>query len=302
MARASTTPDLTTEVAQTVDYEGGLPDNLDKAVGHEDILRTGKKMANDFRDGLWTFFEDLRQATVGDEAELAGQQVMPGHSPQIRRHNSTLSTASTASVRTARKKDSKNSLRPSSRGSTTTAAGNKERVEARRPSPNQARKHVKSATQGALPDLADPTFWTEHGITTAQTTPATVPKKSPTVRGHAKTASKAISSASSDAWDTWEDSPKDSRSSSAASDVNTLPSSVSGPTSPRSSAEKKDPIPWPALSKFGPATLKRTASHLMSEWEKSLTPSPGKEYTGQEDYLGLGAEAAATQSVSGKRE
>lgn len=66
--------------------------------------------------------------------------------------------------------------------------------------------------------------------------------------------------------------------------------------------EKKDPIPWPALSKLGPATLRRTASHLMSEWEKSLTPPPGQEYMGQEDYLGLSAEAAAMGGAgAGKR-
>jgi hypothetical protein len=31
------------------------------------LLRTSKQMASDFREGLWTFFEDLRQATVGEE-------------------------------------------------------------------------------------------------------------------------------------------------------------------------------------------------------------------------------------------
>lgn len=32
------------------------------------ILETGKQLVGDFRDGLWTFLEDLRQATVGEEA------------------------------------------------------------------------------------------------------------------------------------------------------------------------------------------------------------------------------------------
>lgn len=32
------------------------------------LIRTGKQMAEDFKEGLWTFIEDLRQATVGDEA------------------------------------------------------------------------------------------------------------------------------------------------------------------------------------------------------------------------------------------
>lgn len=32
------------------------------------ILDTGKQLVGDFRQGFWTFFEDLRQATVGEEA------------------------------------------------------------------------------------------------------------------------------------------------------------------------------------------------------------------------------------------
>lgn len=34
----------------------------------DDILETGKQLVGDLREGLWTFFEDLKQATVGDEA------------------------------------------------------------------------------------------------------------------------------------------------------------------------------------------------------------------------------------------
>jgi hypothetical protein len=116
-----------------------------------------------------------------------------------------------------------------------------------------------------------------------------------------------------EAWDAWDEGSPD-----------TLPTSVSNMTSPRLSVEsnfdygpndtikprnnrhsvgasgKKDPIPWPALSNLGPKALRRTASHLMSEWEKSLTPSPTKDYRDSDDYLGLGAEAAAAE-VSGER-
>ena len=35
------------------------------------ILETGKQLVGDFRQGLWTFFEDLKQVTVGDEAASA---------------------------------------------------------------------------------------------------------------------------------------------------------------------------------------------------------------------------------------
>ena len=38
------------------------------------ILETGKQLVGDFRQGLWTFFEDLRQVTVGDEAAGASNQ------------------------------------------------------------------------------------------------------------------------------------------------------------------------------------------------------------------------------------
>ncbi|KAK5116155.1 hypothetical protein LTR62_008481 [Meristemomyces frigidus] len=301
MARTSTTPDLTTEVARTAKASIDLSDSLEKSLDHEALLQTGKKMATDFRDGLWTFLDDLRQATVGDEA-TQHQAILPSTSPDLRRHGSN---------RTLRSRASKPRLRPSS----------KDCQAVKTPSPARS-KHVKSATQSALPDLADPGFWSEHGVDTA--TPAVAPvKKSPTVRGNHKftPVTKVTSITSTDAWDTWEDSsPHPSRSSSTASEQTTTtgPSSTtsaassclkpipkSNPTSKIStgsaiksvpstklkwtSSEEKDPLPWPTLSQFGPATLRRTASHLMSEWEKSLTPSPGKEYRGEgEDLFGLG--------------
>ncbi|KAK4565810.1 hypothetical protein LTR86_003659 [Recurvomyces mirabilis] len=305
LARTSTTPDLTTEISRSAKPSIDLSDSLEKSIDHEALLQTGKKMATDFRDGLWTFLEDLRQATVGDEA-TQHQSVVPGASPTLRRH---------ASTRTVQSRSSKTRLRPASKDRGTKT-------------PSPSRKHAKSATQGSLPDLANPNFWNEHGVdaTTPVACAATV-KKSPTSRGqHKTTPAKAGSVTSNDAWDAWDeaaDSPHASRSSSTASDTTTLPSTVSGsgPASPAvrlshesaakfstspcestptktTPALKKDPLPWPALSKFGPATLRRTASHLMNEWEKSLTPSPGKEFTGQEDYLGLNAEHISAPRTS----
>jgi len=43
-------------------------------------------------------------------------------------------------------------------------------------------------------------------------------------------------------------------------------------------------IPWPALTKLTPGNLRRTASHLMNEWERSLTP-PAEDTHTQTDYL-----------------
>ena len=46
------------------------------------FLETGKQLVGDFRQGLWTFFEDLRQVTVGDEAvRSSGSRTMAFDSP-----------------------------------------------------------------------------------------------------------------------------------------------------------------------------------------------------------------------------
>ncbi|KAK0344699.1 hypothetical protein LTR91_009507 [Friedmanniomyces endolithicus] len=326
LARASTTPDLTTEIADSADPGLELSDNFDKAQ-LDPLIQQGRKIASDLGSGLWTFFEDLRQATVGDEATQAAstnrQPVLPAKkqgSGQARTGRSTLRPAPAVTADKTRS------------------------AAAKTPSP--ARRHVKSATQGALPDLADPSFFSEQAVGVI-TTPVKTMKKSPAVRGghgHTRaTPSKSLSTTSMDSpWDTWPDndttltssSPSKRRTSrsDSSSDASTatttttlpftLPSAVSSPRPSFADSrsrppgppqgtekEKKEPIPWPALSKFGPATLRRTASHLMSEWERSLTPSPGKELRGQEDYLGfgagvgmsgMGAEAAAFGRVGGK--
>jgi hypothetical protein len=46
---------------QSLDLPTTRPKNQDV------LLKTGKQMAEDFRDGLWNFIEDLKQATVGED-------------------------------------------------------------------------------------------------------------------------------------------------------------------------------------------------------------------------------------------
>lgn len=48
------------DTSVTHDTAGGQPKEV--------FLETGKQFVGDLREGLWTFFEDLRQATVGEEA------------------------------------------------------------------------------------------------------------------------------------------------------------------------------------------------------------------------------------------
>ena len=45
---------------------GGFPTSTHGT--KDDLVNTGKQFVGDIREGLWTFIEDLRQATVGDEA------------------------------------------------------------------------------------------------------------------------------------------------------------------------------------------------------------------------------------------
>lgn len=258
-----------------------LSNGYEQSVDPEALIRAGKQVATGLKDGLWTFWEDLRQATVGEESAAV-------HPPQRK--------SSTQTLRTTRKQSSKSSLRDSSRSSSRKGS------TVRRPvSPSK-----KQTSSAGLPDLANPTFWTDHGIAVSQSTP--VSKKTAKQTKSAETSKRL--SAVSDGWDTWDDSPQQSRSSSSVtSETATLPSTVSG--SPRNSMNanrdsrdlsKKDAIPWPALKKSGLGTLRRTASHLLTEWEKSLTPSPGEESYRGEDYLGASAEAAAYSAVKGKND
>ncbi|GAB7360680.1 hypothetical protein MBLNU230_g0559t1 [Neophaeotheca triangularis] len=308
--RASTTPDLTKEVVENVDAEGDL---TTQAVDREALIKGGRQMATHFKDGLWTFFEDLRQATIGDEASQAQHVSSRRESVQ--------------SLRSAQKQAGKNLLRSSSRTSTISTGS----TETRRPgakSPLQTRtspSQTPKAEEPSLMDLQTSNLVHYETLATLEATPARVKKPSSSSHGHAK----KNSIHSDDGWSLWAEgnqsptttadpsSQNSGASSSATSDSATLPSTNA--TSARnslttgapetlerqahstigSSSGSKEPLPWPALSKYGPAQLKRTASNLMSEWESTLTQSPGTEYTGQEDYLGLGAEAAASEIGKG---
>ncbi|KAJ6256668.1 hypothetical protein Dda_8533 [Drechslerella dactyloides] len=63
-------------------YEPLKPTTPGKKVGHQEaLIATGKQMAEDFKEGLWTFIEDLRQATVGEEMAANGQKQAASSSP-----------------------------------------------------------------------------------------------------------------------------------------------------------------------------------------------------------------------------
>ncbi|KAK2733105.1 hypothetical protein FQN57_002316 [Myotisia sp. PD_48] len=222
----------------------------------EALVRTGKQMATDFRDGLYTFLDDIRQATVGEEGI-----------------NGTATRSSQAQLRVqqsgANTPNSSRSMASSRTGRSTVA---------------------KSAT-GSNPTAtaADVSFWGEFGIIDVEAATTNNTANTAKTRQGGSPAAPNLMDVD-DNWDIWDTpQPKTHTPSSSSS---TFPSKrehspSTNASSPRTSAsltdfkpidpeqntgDQSDGIPWPALSKLTPSKLTRTASNLMAEWERSLSP------------------------------
>ncbi|PYH46302.1 uncharacterized protein BP01DRAFT_355943 [Aspergillus saccharolyticus JOP 1030-1] len=243
------------------------------------IVRTGKQMASDLREGLWTFLEDIRQATVGEEGISATEA---RGVPPVRQR---VSSSSTSRSRDRLSVYGGTSLSRSSSGSKGSGGKN-------------SGKDSKST------DI-DSSFWSEFGIDPPG-------QKSPRAHGPATTPSRPNEprwgdhSNPPDVEDNWEwESPKPKKTHTPSSSRSTLEtkhdqSPMTQNSSPRTSASfgdwrplhdtsipdpsVSDGIPWPAMTKLAPSRLTRTASNLMAEWERSLSPSPEqKEFFGKDD-------------------
>ncbi|KAI4744497.1 hypothetical protein E4T50_05136 [Aureobasidium sp. EXF-12298] len=279
--RVPTDADLTTEVVRTAD------DAIDLGLPREVLLNTGKRMASDFRDGLWTFIEDLRQATVGDEGINGTTSRTQSRSPN-------------PSSRTPVPQPNPSNLKPSpnTQPLKRSATTGRRRTDSRSPAPS-------TAEEIAYLDIGN-SFWSEH-----ESKPATVLHRKPSKKSMKPPSVKAkrASTNSLDTWENWETTvpttsdPKPSRSNSSVSEPHSSPDD--GTDSPRTSlsssreTSKRDSLPWPALNKLAPSNLRRTASHLMNEWERSLTPSPGlspviADKDAKCDYLGRAVSPAGS--------
>jgi hypothetical protein len=231
------------------------------------LLRTGKQMATDIRDGLWTFFEDIRQATIGEEATMSPGNASQQKGPKPLKRSNTTGTASSRYARAGR-------------ASTTT----------------NAPRNRQDAPHDTLIDIGG-SFWRENGVETPVS--KVKEKAKPSKHAGSKKTASPLPSGELDAepWDNWDtpirrtpssQTPHSDNSSSeeqadSASDGMSTPmtdehSRPTPRTSTSSIGNKRNSIPWPDLEKLTPGNLKRTASHLMREWEKSLTPSPGESY------------------------
>ena len=232
-------------------------------------MQAGKQMATDWKDGLWTFFEDLKQATVGDDVRNA-----QGPWPGLPRKNST-----------------------------TDGLKRKQGPLKLRPGVNQSGP-IKPSDDAPLIDAASE-FWKEHGLDTPKDL------ENPSIKRHVKqqTPQKA-QILDDDSWDNW-DTPSPSHTKKSSSGENSTSSTSPGASSPATSLEatprastssapsetrRRESLAWPALTKLGPAQLRRTASHLLSEWERSLTP-PAEEVAKQKKPFDAADDRTAEQEM-----
>ncbi|RFU33444.1 hypothetical protein B7463_g2866, partial [Scytalidium lignicola] len=214
-----------------------------------------KQIADDVKAGLWTFLEDLRQATVGDEA-ITGVKKQPNTNNDAQ-HNGI------------NRKASKGSLSGSSNGrGKAQVHTNKEKSEPRT-------WDTLTGNNAALFDVAG-TLWEDQTRQSLKGTKAT--------RKQAKSLSlaPAVVSDFDDDWSNWDSPPPKSPTrwsgSTAASDTAITPLKAGvDEDDTKNIEETTHEITWPGLDQLTPGHLKRTVTTLMSEWEKALTPPASTE-------------------------
>ncbi|KAF3406469.1 hypothetical protein DPV78_001332 [Talaromyces pinophilus] len=266
----------------------------------EALLRTGRQMASDLREGLWTFLEDIRQATVGEEGISAtrNRTLQPPTSSTPRSRSGQRSERSVTPVR--RRDQNGNSI-----GRTSSSSSLSKDALASRKTGNN------NSSSPSPPTGTEVSFWSEFGVDTPgqklkpkQTKQATAVAASNTQNGQKESANsnQLEVEEEEDDWNNWDTPQPDKKSHTPSSSRSTVTSKIDQSpstqlSSPRTSAsfgerntdEAERPrtdngIPWPALSKFTASQLTRTASSLMDEWEKSLTSTSSSAKAEQDDW------------------
>lgn len=122
----------------------------------EALLQTGRQMASDFKEGFWTFLEDIRQATVGDEGiygtEARGLQPPSSKSQQRSSSRSSRSERST----TPSERRELPGISADRVKSTATSSSSKDKEGSSKTSGNKTTPRKNQETS----------FWSEFGIDT----------------------------------------------------------------------------------------------------------------------------------------
>lgn len=244
LIRAETTPNPTTSSSsKTATYSNSTDVPLTTSPASPtrpkgDILNPAKQLVGDFREGLWTFFEDLRQATVGDDISAldsrhhAKRDSISASSIQQQRPTSP-SKAQPLPKIAPQKSGSEEKLTTRARRTSSKNEGYAFRLE----------ESLQEKTKEAKPEipLDDHAKRKDHITLPRRNTTTSTPQRSKN-----NFEGSAITSEDPDGWDNWDSSPIAARTitttssstprafSSSSSTYNTDPSSsLASPTTPK---------------------------------------------------------------------
>ncbi|KAI1425864.1 hypothetical protein F5Y12DRAFT_322870 [Xylaria sp. FL1777] len=212
-----------------------------------------KQLANDFKQGLWTFVEDLRQATVGDEA-ISGTTnrttEMGSRSERIDGDQDTIraSTANRGRIPFPIELDTLSDS-PSSSSTSNSSDRLQHRRTTSRPEP-RTRKHF-SWTPLTFDNFDDDDWanWDSANVKTSRWSGSTVNGDiAPAIPEKADENAAVVRSK----WSKTE---------------------LQQPSSPETSS-KLEELPQAILTRLTPSNIKNTTSNFIKEWEKSLSPPP----------------------------
>jgi hypothetical protein len=212
------------------------------------LVKTGKQMASDLRDGLWTFFEDIRQATVGEEG-INGTDTR-SHSAIARQKSTPKSSVANGPHR---KKRSNTGLESSSQ------------------KPLYSDHSTPAQDYTRTDNGPEQSFWKEFGVDTpGRGRPLSqMPPAQPREPEQPQQQREGLLVDVDDDWDVWE-SPVSLQKTSPRRDAGGTPMDRNSNSTAAASA---DALPWPTLTKLTPSKLTRTVSDMMRDWD---SPYPGQ--------------------------
>ncbi|KAJ2969163.1 hypothetical protein NUW58_g10052 [Xylaria curta] len=211
-----------------------------------------KQLANDFKQGLWTFVEDLRQATVGDEA-ISGTThrtaEMGLRSNKIDSDQDTIRASAASRGRIPFPTELDSPLNSPSRSSTSSSGDQfQHRRTTSRPEP-RTRKHF-SWTPLTFDNFDDDDWsnWDSPNVKTARWSGSTVNGDIvPAIPERADESEAAL------------------RRKRSRGELQ--------PSSPKTPS-KLEELPQAILNRLTPSNIKSTTSNFIREWERSLSPPP----------------------------
>ncbi|KAI1113693.1 hypothetical protein F5Y14DRAFT_416975 [Nemania sp. NC0429] len=211
-----------------------------------------KQLASDFKQGLWTFVEDLRQATVGDEAVIGTTNrttEMGSRSAKVDGDQDTMRTSTTNRGRVTMSTETDSpSHSPGASSMSSSSDRFQHRRTASRPEP-RARKHF-SWTPLTFDNLDD-ADWSNWESPNAKTS-----------RWSGSTVNGDIVPAIPETADETEVALRHKLSGSELQ-----------PSSPETPSGLEN-IPQAIFNRLATTSFKNTTSNFMREWEKSLSPRP----------------------------